>query len=103
MATSMNWKEHLRDLADIQTDETPEPRLFEILRFMLDKPIAIPRRILEDHIGERIENAWNAITTTAAMEQMLGKKSEWKNVQWVVHTDKEAVPYISFATIDMGE
>ena len=98
----MNWKEHLRDLADIQTDETPEPRLFEVIRYMLDKPIAIPRRVLEDYIGEGIENAWNAIITTLGIEQMQGKKSEWKNVQWVAHTDQEAVPYISFATINMG-
>ncbi len=98
----MNWKEHLRDLADIQTDVTPEPRLFEVIRYMLDKPIAIPRRVLEDYIGESIENAWNSVITTLAIEQMHDIESEWKNIQWVAHTDSEAVPYISFATIDMG-
>ena len=98
----MNWKDHLRDIADIQTDITPEPRLFEVIRYMLDKPIAIPRRILEDHIGESIENAWNAIVVALGIDRMEGRESEWKNVQWVAHTDEEAVPYISFATIDMG-
>ena len=98
----MTWKEHLRDIADIRTDETPTPRLFEVIRYMLDKPIAIPRRILENYIGEQLETAWNAVLVTLGIEEMDGKDSEWKNVQWVAHTDSEAIPYISFATIDMG-
>jgi len=97
----MTWKEHLRDLSDIQTDVTPEPRLFEVVRYMLDKPIAIPKRILENYIGESIDSAWNAIIGAIAVDQMLGNESEWKHVQWVAHVDKEAVPYISFVTIDM--
>lgn len=98
----MSWKEHLRDIADIQTDETPQPRLFEVIRYMLDKPIAIPRRVLENYIGENIETAWNTLLVTLGTEEMFGKVSEWKNVQWIAHTDKEAIPYVSFATIDMG-
>lgn len=98
----MTWKEQIRDIADIRTDEPPTPRLFEVIRYMLDKPIAIPRRILEDYIGERIEIAWETVLVTLGIEQMEGKDSEWKNVQWVAHTDSESMPYISFATIDMG-
>jgi len=98
----MTWKEHIRDIADIRTDEPPTPRLFEVIRYMLDKPIAIPRRILEDYIGERIEIAWDTVLVTLGIEQMHGKDSEWKNVQWVAHTDSESLPYVSFATIDMG-
>ncbi|MGY5880618.1 MAG: hypothetical protein RTV31_10225 [Candidatus Thorarchaeota archaeon] len=98
----MTWKEHIRDIADIRTDETPAPRIFEVIRYMLDRPVAIPRRILEDYIGERIEDAWGAVLATLGIEEMEGKDSEWKNVQWVAHTDSESIPYISFATIDMG-
>jgi hypothetical protein len=99
----MSWKEHIRNLEEIFTEETPSPRLFEVIRYMLDKPVAIPKIVLENYIGESIEKAWNAIVVTLALEEMHGKESEWKNVQWVTHTDKEAVPYVSFATIDMGE
>lgn len=98
----MTWKEHIRNIGDIQTDKPPTPRLFEVIRYMLDKPIAIPRLILEEYIGERIEDAWNAVLVTLGIEEMEGKVSEWKNVQWVAHTDGESIPYISFATIDMG-
>ena len=98
----MDWKEHIRDIAELQNDETPEPRLFKVVRYMLDKPIAIPRQTLENYICDRIENAWEAIVVQLGIEKMLGKESEWKNVQYVAHTDSEAVPYISFATIDMG-
>lgn len=99
----MTWKEHIRDIAELQNDETPEPRLFEVVRYMLDKPIAIPRRVLEDYICDHIETAWDSILITLGFEKMEGKESEWKNVQWVAHTDSEAIPYISFARIDMGE
>lgn len=98
----MTWKEHIRNIEDIRTDKTPSPRIFEVIRYMLDKPIAIPRRILEDYIGSTIESAWDTVLVTLGTEAMLGKESEWKNVQWVAHTDKEAMPWISFATIDMG-
>jgi len=99
----MNWKEHIRDIAEIQTDETPTPRLFEVIRCMLDKPIAIPKRVLEDYIGKSIESAWDTIVVTLGIEKMAGMESEWKNVQWVEHTDSESMPWVSFATIDMGE
>ncbi len=100
--TTMSWKEHLRDIADIQTDETPAPRLFEVIRYMLDKPIAIPKRILEDYIGESIEKAWDMVLAEVGIAPMTGKKSEFKDVQWVAHTDKNGVPYVAFATIAMG-
>ncbi|MGY5873180.1 MAG: hypothetical protein RTV72_13095 [Candidatus Thorarchaeota archaeon] len=99
----MTWKEHIRDIAELHNDETPTPRLFEVVRYMLDKPIAIPRRALEDYICDRIESAWDAILGALAADKMAGTESEWKNVQWVAHTDSESIPYISFATIDMGE
>ncbi len=99
----MTWKEHIRDIAELQNDETPEPRLFKVVRYMLDKPIAIPRQVLENYICDRIESAWDAILVALGIHKMQGTESEWKNVNWVAHTDSEAVPYISFATIDMGE
>lgn len=99
----MTWKKHIRDIAELQNDETPTPRLFEVVRYMLDKPIAIPRRILEDYLGDRIENAWNDILGTLAADKLLGTESEWKHVNWVAHADSESIPYISFARIDMGE
>ena len=99
----MTWKEHIRNIADIRTDGPPTPRLFEVIRYMLDKPVAIPRRVLENYIGDNIETAWNTILVTAGTEKMLGKESEWKNVNYVAHTDSEAMTWISFATIDMGE
>ena len=99
----MTWKEHVRDIAELRNDVTPTPRLFEVVRYMLDKPIAIPRQVLENYLGDRIESAWDAILVTLGFEKMQGIESEWKNVNWVAHTDSEAVPYISFATIDMGE
>ncbi|MFW9843318.1 MAG: hypothetical protein ACFFEV_01955 [Candidatus Thorarchaeota archaeon] len=99
----MTWKEHIRNIEDIRTDETPTPRIFEVIRYMLDKPIAIPRRVLEDYIGSTIESAWDTVLVTKATEKMFGKESEWKNVNWVAHTDKESMPWISFVTIDMGE
>jgi len=99
----MNWREHIRNIAELHNDETPTPRLFEVVRYMLDKPIAIPRRVLEDYIGEQIENAWDAILGALAADNVLGTESEWKHVNWVAHTDSESIPYISFATIDMGE
>ena len=98
----MTWKEHIRNIEDIRADETPTPRIFEVIRHMLDKPIAIPRRVLEDYIGDSIENAWNTVLVTIGTEELLGKKSEWKHVQWVAHTDKEAMTWVSFVTIDMG-
>jgi len=61
---------------------------------MLDKPIAIPRRVLEDYIGSTIESAWDTILVTLGTEETMGKESEWKNVQWVAHTDKEAMEWI---------
>ncbi|MHA1390401.1 MAG: hypothetical protein ACTSR9_18445 [Candidatus Thorarchaeota archaeon] len=99
----MTWKEHIRDIAELHNDEPPTPRLFEVIRFMLDKPIAIPRRILEEPIGDRIESAWDSILVALGFDKMDGNESEWKNVQWVAHTDNESMPWISFATIDMGE
>ncbi|MGY5858567.1 MAG: hypothetical protein RTU63_04295 [Candidatus Thorarchaeota archaeon] len=98
----MTWKEHIRNIEDIRTDEPPTPRIFEVIRYMLDKPIVIPRRILEDYIGERIEVAWDTVLISLGLEEMEGKDSEWNNVQWVAYTDSESVPYVSFATIDMG-
>jgi len=98
----MTWKEQIRNIEDIRTDETPTPRIFEVIRHMLDKPIAIPRRVLEDHIGRKIESAWDTVLVTIGAEEMLGKESEWKNVQWIAHTDKESMDWISFATINMG-
>ena len=98
----MTWKDHIRNIEDIRTDVTPTPRIFEVIRFMLDKPIAIPRRVLEDHIGKTIENAWDSILVAIGIDEMEGNESEWKNVQWVAHTDKEAMEWISFATINMG-
>ena len=99
----MTWKEYIRNIEDIRTDEPPTPRIFEVIRYMLDKHIAIPRRVLEDYIGSTIESAWDTVLVTLGTEKMLSKESEWKNVQWVAHTDKESMPWISFATIDMGE
>jgi hypothetical protein len=98
----LTWKEHIRNIEDIRADETPTPRIFEVIHYMLDKPIAIPRRVLEDHIGTTIEKAWDSILVAIGIDEMEGRESEWKNVQWVAHTDKEAMPWISFATIDMG-
>ena len=99
----MSWKEHIRDIADFHTDEPPTPRLFEVIRYMRDKPIAIPKRVLEDYIGESIEKAWDMIVTDISLTPHLtGKESEWKHVQWVAHTDKDGIPYVAFATIDMG-
>ena len=97
----MAWKEHIRNIEDIRTDETPTPRIFEVIRHMLDKPIAIPRRVLEDYIGCTIESAWDTILVAIGFDEMEGNESEWKNVQWVAHTDKEAMTWVSFATIDM--
>ena len=99
----MSWKEHIRDLAELRNDEPPTPRIFEVIRYMLDKPIAIPQRVLEDYIGDRIQSAWDSILVTLGIEKMAGIESEWKNVQWVSHTDSESMPWVSFATIDMGE
>ena len=98
----MTWKDHIRNIEDIRADETPTPRIFEVIRFMLDKPIAIPRRILEDHIGKTIENAWEAILVAIGIDEMEGNESEWKNIQWIAHTGKDALEWISFATIDLG-
>ncbi|MCK4568623.1 MAG: hypothetical protein KAU48_15045 [Candidatus Thorarchaeota archaeon] len=98
----MSWKEHIRDIAELQT-ETPTPRLFEVVRYMIDKPIAIPLRVLEDSLGDRIESAWNAILGSLSVDAVMGTESEWKHVNWVAHTDEESIPYISFARIDMGE
>jgi hypothetical protein len=99
----MSWKEHLRDLDEIETNEVPSPRLFEVVRYMLDRPIAIPLRALEEYLGNRIESAWDAILGSKHVDDTLGLDSEWKNVDWFVHTDRESVPYISFATLKDGE
>jgi hypothetical protein len=98
----MDWKEHIRNIEDIQTDQPATPRIFEVIRYMRDKPIAIPQRILEDYIGSTIEKAWDSILVAIGFDEMEGRESEWKHIQWVAHTDKDAMPWVSFATIDMG-
>ena len=96
----MTWKQHLRDLAELRNDEPPTPRIFEVVRYMIDKEIAIPLRVLEDYLGDRIENAWNAILGSQHVDNLLGIESEWKNVAWIAHTDSESIPYVSFAHIE---
>jgi hypothetical protein len=99
----MSWKEHIRDLDEIDTDEVPSPRIFEVVRYMIDRPICIPLRALEEYLGNRVESAWDAILGSKHVDDVVGAESEWKNVDWVAHTDRESVPYISFVTLKEGE